>query len=1104
MPTLDDLNDIKARLLTLGDEPGILAAKGETPVDIGPPETGISDDLNALFDNFSDIDQEDLNPESADTSGSEIEELNEESGENLFEDFDLDLEDDEPALNMDGFDAPEPDSSVPEQFDTSASSVQRELTEPPVEGDIDEVISEGPGLTEGEITELDDPEDLVIDIEEPEDTLSGQFEDSDSIDTNLSGLNEDQVFDDEDFSLDDSDFGEIDDSFLSEQSSVETGLPEQDSTESDIIDEDDFDEGMDFDLDSDTEDLGFEELIGITANEESLDKDLSNTDIDVLDSEESLDFDDAGELDSEESLDFDDAGELDSEESLDLDDAGELDSGEALAFDDTDGFDSEEALDFDDSGEFNLGDDPTASEDIDFIDEDEISFDDTDSDDIDLSGGGLDFEDATTSSDDLALDEFEISEESFDEDLEIDEFDLGDLGQDFGVLEADNSPLHEEELAIDDDSDVDEELEEDFELSEKSFEHVKTTLQNLPRNLKIIIEEEIGEKGLKGLLFQKLINALAEGKTPKEIASITSKIVGRKIRIPANYSKQTGVDFEEEKGSFQYTLIHNILPLLKIFLISSLLIAAISFGVYKFIYRPVHAYILYNRGYEQLEESNYNSSADLFEQAFEKYKMKKQFYRYADGYIESKQWEFARTQYNKLLINYPFDKQGTIDYASMEFEKLSDYEHSTEILNNYLAEDKYNRDYEALILLGDIFLEWGWENKEKYEDARLAYAKIMSTYGIEDKILFRMLRYFIRTDNAKEVETLKKRFEMDKELEIDPLAYAELAGYQIDRNDIADVQELLFRAKNIDESIPEIHYQLARLFNRTSEGEEEDKALIKTLSKLDNLQTLNRRKREIKIDTYRHQGERFYDNEEFLQAEEVYNKGLDLLEESRERNIIKGKSNIYGELYSDLGHIYYYISENPDNALDFYEKAENEGFYSPEIFYNKGNIRYRSGEFRQALLEFYNSAGSFSVNTNLLQSTANTLYQRNDFFAAQGYYSHLLDILEMKMNREFSIRITEREDHRLMVEDLMKAYNNMGVTLYGLFERTGDPSKFTAAMLSFTQSNEYFDDLTRDPETLNRTDMINLASLNQRKMLYPIPEYELQIFADIPKYLAPR
>ncbi len=1053
MPTLDDLNEIKTNLLSLGDEPGILAAKGETPVDIGPPETGLSDDINALFDDFADVEEPDFK---SDTSSDDPQET--EASDGLFEDFDLDL-DDEPVFDMDGFDAPEPNPSAPEPVEGSVPEQFDELPVPPAEEDIPFEESEPEAPDSAVPEQLDE---LNMPLDEGGDPLSDDLAD------------------------------DLDMDFSDTESEVE-------------------------DPDFQSDDLGFEDLVGLN-DTDNLQEEIDSDFTDSESSEpESLDFED------EEDLSFDDSisDENDLGEELDLSTEEDIDFGEeaGLSFDDSDMDDSSSSDDFDISEDTDFSFDDTEPDEVDLSGSDsDLSFDDSDmdssvpelaegddfempDDEIDL---GVDEELSLddSDSDGMDLDEFELSDDGFDENLEIDEFDLGDLGQDFGVLEEDLSSVSEKEISLDDSSGDEEDLEEEeFEIQEKSFERVKVTLQNLPRNLKLIIEEEIGEKGLKGPSLQKLIDALAEGKSPKEIASITSKIVGKKIKIPANYSKQTGSEFEEEKDSFQYAFFHRIIPLLKIFLISSIIITGISYVSYKFIYRPVHAYILYNRGYEQLEESNYNRSVDLFDQAVDKYKMKKQFYRYADGYIESNQWEFARTQYDKLLLNYPYDKKGTMDYATMEFEKLADYEHSSEILNNFLEEDKYKRDYEALYLLGDIYLEWGWENYDKYEEARLSYAKIMNTYGIDNKILFRMLRYFIRTDNDKEVEILKKRFQLDKEQEIDPYAFTELAGYQIDRQDIDDVQELLFRAKDVDNSIPEIHYQLARLFNITEEGGEEDKALNKTLLYLENIQTLNRRNREIKIDTYRRQGERFFTKEEYLQAEEAYDKGIDLLKESRERNIIKGKSRVYGELFADLGHIYYYISVNPDNALSLYETAEGEGFYSSEIHYNKGNIRYRSGNFRQALLDFYNSAGSFSVNSNLLHATANTLYERNDYFAAQGYYNHLLDILEMKISREFSIRIDEREDHRLLVESLMKAYNNMGVTLYGLFERTGDPSKFSAAMLSFTQSNEYFDSLTRDPETLNRTDMINLAALNQRKMLYPIPNYELQIFADIPKRL---
>ncbi len=976
MPTLDELNVIKSNLLSIGDEPGILAAKGEIPVDIGPPEAGLSDDLNALFDDFADVEEEGMETEEPETgAGEEAEDID-------LDNFDFNLDDDEPVFDMDGFDAPE-----------------------------DIVITET-----GE-EETGEPEQLSDDLE------PGITEENEDL-----GFAEELGLSDEDLGFDEGETG------------LETGGPEAGEPETGEPEDVFGEEGVE-ELDLSEDDPGFAEELNLSA-------------------EDDFDFgaEESGST-PEEAI----AEPEDMDENLDFDLSGE-DSG----FDDIDNSD-----DFGLPGdEINLGDD------------EELSLDDSDAGDLDPG-------------------EFEISDESLDKELGIDEFDLGDLGQDFGVLE--------EDLSISDDlvpeiteGEVDSDLEEEeFGIDEDTFDKVKASLLNLPRNLKLIIEEEIGEKGLTGPPLKKLIDALAEGKSPKEIAGITSKITGKRIKIPANYEKRTGLDFEEEKGSFQYTFIHNVLPLLKIFAISTVIIAALGFVSYNFIYKPVHAHILYNRGYKQLENANYESSSDFFDQAFDKYKVKKQFYRYAEGYIEADQWTCAREQYDKLLENYPFDKKGTIDYATMEFEKLADYEHSTDLLNVFLEESKkYKRDYDALLLLGDIYLDWGWEDKTRYEDARLAYAKIMSTHGVENKILFRMLKYFIRTGNAKEVNILKEKFQADPELEIDPGAYAELAGYQIDRQDISDVQELLFRAKEVEDGLPEIHYQLARLFNMTGEGAEEDKALKRTLINLDNKQPLSRRNLLVNIDTLRRQGERFYIKQEYLQAEEVYQAGIDILTKSRERNIIKGTAEDFGRLYADLGHIYYYISENPNIALDQYEKAEGEGFYSPEIYYNKGYIRYRSRNFREALLDFYNAAGSYSVNSNLLYATGNTLFQRNDYFAAQGYYNHLLDILEQKLSREYSIRIDEREDHRTMVENLMKAYNNMGVTLYGLFERTGDPSKFTAAMVSFTRSTGYFDDLTRNQDTMKRTEAINLASLNQRKMIYPIPDYELQIFVDLPKHLA--
>ncbi|MCK5198534.1 MAG: hypothetical protein KAR21_09295, partial [Spirochaetales bacterium] len=529
MPTLDDLNDIKHKLLNIGDEPGILAAKGEVPVDIGPPDTGLSEDLSALFDDFSDVDEE--KKPVPDSSVPE-------PAEGGPDDFYFDLDYDEPVLDMDGFDAPEdavlgggtgedilPDISGIDEEPVLDEIDLEQFSDDSLSGDLASSIPDAPDSLVPEPAEGGFAEELGL---SDEDLDFGSITD-DSVPDDLvpepaeGGFAEELGLSDEDI-----DFGSITDDSVPE--SVEGGFAE----ELGISDED--------------LDLGEVEPGPVPQDSppETIEEDFSAEELD-LSVEEDIDFGDS----VPESLEDDfSAKELDlsvEDEGLDFD----LSGGDS-------GFD-----DIDSSDDFGLPGDEIASG-----DDEELSFDDSDADDLDLG-------------------EFEIGDESFDEELEIDEFDLGDLGQDFGVLEEDLSAIPEESIAPADSSGVDSDLEEEeFEIDEETFKKVKASLLNLPRNLKLIIEEEIGEKGLKGPSLEKLINALAEGKTPKEIAVITSKITGKKIKIPANYARRTGLDFEEEKGSFQYTLIHNILPLVKIFAISTIAIAALSFISYKFIYRP--------------------------------------------------------------------------------------------------------------------------------------------------------------------------------------------------------------------------------------------------------------------------------------------------------------------------------------------------------------------------------------------------------------------------------------------------------------------------------------------------------------------------------------
>jgi tetratricopeptide (TPR) repeat protein len=521
----------------------------------------------------------------------------------------------------------------------------------------------------------------------------------------------------------------------------------------------------------------------------------------------------------------------------------------------------------------------------------------------------------------------------------------------------------------------------------------------------------------------------------------------------------------------------------------------VVFLSYRFIYQPLYALHLYNLGYEQLEEREYPSAQNYFQRGLEQRVMKKQFFRYADGYKEQQQWTLAEQKYEQLLGYFPFDKQGTLEYARMELDTLSNYEKSAGLLNGFLREEP--RDYEALLLLGDTYLEWGGEDPSKYQEARMSYAVLMEEYGVSDTLLFRMLRYFVRTDNQPEVMKLKNYFQARPDVEVDAEAYTELGGYLLDKSRLSEVQEILFRSKDADDRLPETHYQLARYFQRLQEQGEELKALRNTLSLMQGLSPLSSDRIEMKVDTYRRLGEGLYDRGNYLEARANYTRGIELYEDALSRKLINKQPQL-GKLYADLGDIHYYQSGEFSQADQLYSKAEDNLYDSQEMKYKQGHISYRNGEYSDALTEFRQSAGAFTNNHNLVYAKGNTFVYRGSYHNAEGHYTHLLEMLKSRLEQERPLMIEDRRDHRALAENLMKVSNNLGVTLHRLHLKTGQSEYYSRAMVQFSDSSRYFDRLSRDPETLERTGLSNLGYLNQRNLLFPNENYELQIYADLP------
>ena len=134
---------------------------------------------------------------------------------------------------------------------------------------------------------------------------------------------------------------------------------------------------------------------------------------------------------------------------------------------------------------------------------------------------------------------------------------------------------------------------------------------------------------------------------------------------------------------------------------------------------------------------------------------------------------------------------------------------------------------------------------------------------------------------------------------------------------------------------------------------------------------------------------------------------------------------------------------------------------------------------------------------------------RGNYYAAQGYFTRLLETLEADMTRFVLIRASDNLEENILTERLMVVQNNLAVTLEALANREGNNEYRARAMSLYTESQRAWDVLTRNPETLVRMrpspDLnapgVNPAFLNIQNSLYPVPDYEPLFFIRIDKDL---
>ena len=646
-------------------------------------------------------------------------------------------------------------------------------------------------------------------------------------------------------------------------------------------------------------------------------------------------------------------------------------------------------------------------------------------------------------------------------------------------------------------------------ISEDDYNSLIDRISSFPLNVRLELENYLANGDDTELNKMEIVHLIVNGASLKKIAAKLETILEKPIQIPKGFDKKSYEDYEKEKKSLKYRFMHKILPVAILTTITGILVFSIIVLVWQFIYKPAVSEKLYKEGFTGIESGQYENAIKRFDEAGDYKKKRKWYFRYADAFRNKKQFLSAEAIYRRLLFDFNHDVQGGIAYADMLSTDLRNYEKAEEVLRRGVLDFHIN-DKDALLALGDVYLDWADEDSEKYEDAKKTFVSIINTYGENDTVLGRMMRYFIRTDNLAEVLPLKAHFFASK---FDSDELIELGGYLLEkryepkpsdsdklRSQIEDVRELLEQAiKNTPES-PEANYNFARFLIHNYKPKAAKEYLETAIRLYQDSIKMTPKRLTRELDSMRLYGELLANDKRYNEAHDIYAKALSKYEEYSEQKRIY-RSSIIGKLYADYGDILYFISGDYDSALDAYEHAVVEMNNTPSIQYRMGYIHYQKENYIDAMKAMTLAYTEKPNDKNLLYGFGNVLFKRGNYFASQAYYERLMELLEAEKIRKGIIFPQSRIDHAEFVENYMHAANNLGVVLNKIAVQNGDSAKNARAVSLLGESARAWDALSRNIETMIRAKTVNLAYVNIQNIIKPRSAFTPEIYSDIPKTL---
>lgn len=658
-------------------------------------------------------------------------------------------------------------------------------------------------------------------------------------------------------------------------------------------------------------------------------------------------------------------------------------------------------------------------------------------------------------------------------------------------------------------------VEEDLPPNTLSDAQYKVFLKNLneyPLNVRLAFEDLIVKNEFTDEAEFEIVEKILNKAPARQVASMLEKMLDISLPVPRDFERRTAEEYEAYKKSLQYQLKNRIIPAVIIGVFVFMVgFCSVYLGI-EFIYKPIKAENYYKQGYALIENNEYPQSEVMFEKAVDLKVKKKWFFRYANGYREHNQYDRAEKMYKRILYVFDHDKKGGLEYVHMELDDLANYAKAEDILRREVL-DYHINDADALLLLGDIFLEWGTEvDSSKFQDAYEQYTFLCQKYGAKDEYLARLMRYHVRTDSLKDVLSDKEYF-YDDEDSLEAKDWTEMSGYLMDklygqltpqeeylRSSIEDVYSMLVRAIEKDPSDPISRYNMSRYYIESGDHLRAGDTLKKTIQLFDDARHLKARDTYKQLNTYRLLGEEYIYNRDYILASETLTQGIDLFEDKEAESGFDSDKNI-GVMYSDMGDLEYFISGDLEAAKLYYEKSIRNKNDNSSVRYRVGYIDYQNKEYDEAFKNFIVASQDKVDDSNLLLALGNTLALRDDNYASAGYYDRLIGSLNLEIEKKDILMPQVNEEDTQIVDAYMKATNNLGVVQFRLARQTGDSSMNGKSIYNFQNSLRAWDSLTRNRTSLERLGGTNLAEQNIKYVTSPITSYEPAIYTDIPRIL---